>query len=314
MTMLDDDIDDLLGAFRADEGVLDDVSRQRMWDRVERTTGARSPARRRRGATPARRRGTGAAPRRLVAMAAALLVAVAAGVVVGRATGDAERVTVAPADAPDTTTTAQLPTMNDLAAAAGSDSGAVVGSSAGAAYAHVITSTLIHNGEADAVGQVETWVAVDGSGRRRVLSATAANADDTTSIEPDAVAVAGVPMSTLLALPRDPDQLAAALAGDDPTVPAVAVAPTMVDLLAQPGLPAATREALFEALASFGYRTGPGVTTGSVHLRGPGGEGIVVQAEVLLTGTLVTSRTTTGADGTVRSVSWSQPDLRPSTS
>lgn len=303
MTTLDDQADDLLRRFRADEAAIDDDLRRRMWDEVAQRT-ASVPA----SVRPARP--SGRTRRRVLAVAAAVLVVALAGVVVARGTGvdDRPRETARATDG-------STPTLRDVAADAAGRTGPVLGDP-GATYAHVVASYVLHvPGDGDASGRTETWVALDGTGRRSASQADGANPSDALFAEPGTLPLGSLRPEVAVDLPDDGHGAIAAVIvdlgaqdGED-----LATAGPLVELLALPGVPASARAGALRALDVLGYTTAPGIDAGTVTLSGPAYLGAVTTAVLDLDSGLVTSRTVIESDGRTTETSWSQADLRPTT-
>lgn len=309
MTMLDDQVDDLLRHFRADEAVIDDPLRQRMWDEVARTT-ATAPVPLR----PAAGRPSG---RRVLAAAALVLAALAGGVVARATAGDGDpgdRATEqARADG-----TAGAPTLTELADQLSTLGGPVLGDP-GATYAHVVASSVHHaadgSGDSDLAGRAETWVSLDGTGRRRGMLTNGANPEDVVVDQVGMLPLGALRAAAVVVLPDDADAtIAAAIAdlgsGDDP---AVVIADPLIEALAHPGIPGPARAGALRALDRLGFETAPGIDAGTVTLAGPAHDDAVVTAVLDVATGRITSRQLVEVDGSTTATWWSDADLRPTT-
>lgn len=313
MTTLHDPLDDLLREFRADEARIDDDLRDRIWDEVVAATGI--------GGTDIvpRRRPPDRRARRVLGLAAALLAAALAGAGLARATvDDPGTVTAGTADAPGTTDGAPLPTLDELADDAAARQDTVLGEP-GATYAHIVASFVYHappgSGDEDAAGQIETWVGLDGTGRERSAQADGSNAGDTTVDEPGSLLLGTVTPEAAIALPDDGgavlDQMVTELGAAGPDDPGASR--TLVDLLAQPGLPGTARAGALRALGVLGFEVGPGAAPGTVTLTGPGADGSTLTVELHIETARVRSRVQTDPDGGTTATWFSEADLRPTT-
>ncbi len=310
MTMLDDQLDDLLRSFRADEAFIDDEIRGRIWEEVVATTTlAATPLPRR--TDPRTRRA-----RRVLTLAAALLVAALSGGVVARVTvDDPGTVTAGVAATPDTATTGPAPTLDELTDAAAAHQGPVLGDP-GATHAHVVASFVYHvptdAEEDDVAGQLESWVTADGTGRLSGNRTDNGNAVDQTFDEPNSLLLGPVTPSVALALPADGravlEQMVPALGTASPSDPASST--SLVDLLAQPGLPGAARAGLLGALGELGFETQAGASPNTVRLSGPAADGATVTAELDIETGRTLSRIQTDPDGGTAAVWYSSVDLR----
>lgn len=287
MNLLDDDVDGLLQAFRADEALLDDATRARMWLRICAEV-ADAPAALDglvpdAGARRLRRRLGGATRVRALGVAAAVLVLLAvAGIVVGTASDD-DSVTAGPA------TTTPLPRdLEQLADAVATRPVPVLGSSPDTRYAYQRYELSASGPGVDPVANIsEQWVARDGSGQ---------HGPDGAPLGPKGPGTYRLGLFTpeeALALPDDPDAVAAtvdAMAGIAPFGPEVT--PGLVMTLSSTGLPAAARAGLLRSLilADFVPVTAPDLAPNLMRVEGPGPEGSTMQADLdLVTGEVIRS-------------------------
>jgi hypothetical protein len=289
MNLLDDDIDDLLQSFRADEARLDDTTRARMWsaictdapdaatelDALDRGTRVR----------PLRRR-TGTSRTRMLGIAAAVLVLLAgAGLAVRSGTGDKD-VTAGPP-----TTVAAPEGLQELAdRVAALPRGAVLGDSPDTRFTYqVLTRRIVSPTATEATTYTETrWIGRDGSGRLWIPP----DRDETEGpgsyafgelLAPD-VAV-GLP-DVDASVTRTIEQVlgVGGLDSDE--------APGLVATLSHTGLPPAARAGLIRALDRIGFVPVPAPELGPNlwRVEGSGPDGSTMQADFdLLTGEVIAS-------------------------
>ncbi len=313
MTLLDDDIDDLLQGFRADEAVLDDTTRARMWARIcdevpdapagldafDPSPGARRPSRR----PGAPRRG------RALAVAAAVLVLLAvAGLAVRSGPGDDE-VTAGPAPEEP------LPRdLQELADAVADRPVPVLGSSDDTRYTHLLVTREIRGASASQVTNVteELWIDLEGRGRLRVGGV---RDGDESSDEPGTFSFGSLLPREVVGLPDDPEVISATLASRSSDAVGPGGAAQMVHALAHAGIPGPARAGLLRYLDGLGFDpvTADGLGPNLLRVEGPGPDGSTVQVDLdLLTGVVVASSDTTQQGG--RDVTtYRDADLRPDT-
>ena len=166
MTLLDDDIDDLLRTFRADEALLDDTARGRMWARIcdevpDAPTTFEALARRP-GVRTLRARPRPGGRARLLGVAAAVLVLLAVAGLAVRSGSDDDSVTAGP------TTELVIPrTLQELADAVAVREVGELGTSDDTRYTHQVVAYTVVNPGTDPFSRTEErWVDLDGAGRQ----------------------------------------------------------------------------------------------------------------------------------------------------
>lgn len=322
MTLLDDDVDDLLRRFRADEAVLDDDIRTRMWARIcddvpdaRVALDALAPS--------AGVRHLRARPRRpstrVLAVAAAVVVLMAVAAVVLRpGSGPGDRaVTAGPP-----TEQAAVADLQDLADAVADLPVPVLGSSPETAYAHRVLERTTETTVADPVAVTEeVWVALDGTGRLLITRAGAVGRDETMD-RPGSLRLGLLDPAVAVGLPDDADAVVAAIGAQRARAEgeAVAVVPgdlsrELIETLAFPGLPGPARAGILRVLDRWGFApvTDGALAPNLLRVEGPGPDGSVVQADFdLRTGEVVAS-THFGPDGYVDVRTTTAVDLRADT-
>jgi hypothetical protein len=314
MTVLDDEIGDLLASFRADEAVLDDATRLRIWDRLcdevpdaAESLDAMAPA------TNVRRLRT--RPRhRVLAVAAAVLVLLAVAGIALRPGPGRDDGTIT---AGTTEEEVSVPGLDELADEVAARPVVELGSSPEVAYAHLETrQTVVSIDGSEVVKTFEVWVDRDGTGRtvEDNLGDTAPPASRAFA-EPGALGLGGVPVETVLALPDDAAAAEAAfLAVGDVGATARDVPVVVLDTLSHSGIPGPARAGMLRFLDQLGFAPVPASDLGPDTMRVEGlGPGYVLRADIDRTTGMVISRTwrqPRGA-GDVRTVLTS--DLRPDT-
>lgn len=316
MTLLDDDIDDLLRTFRLDEAVLDDAARDRMWSRIcaevpdaREGLDAIGPSPGVRALHPRR----GRSPR-LLAAAAAVLVLLAVGGVVLRSGGSEDPVT---ADDPTSTTTeAPAFDLRTVAAEVEARPVTVLGSAGDARYTHQVVERTVGTAASDpSMLTEERWVAADGSGRLVVVVPDGPRRDEELD-EPGAYTLGLLRPEVALALPADAAGVLAAIEAQEGTavVPGD-VSRNLLQTLTFAGLPAPARAGILRLLHDWGFGpvTAPGLAPSVGRVEGPGPDGSVVQADIdLSTGQVVATRLS-GARGYLDVRAVIEADLRADT-
>lgn len=313
MTLLDDDVDDLLRAFRADEALLDDDIRTRMWARItEAAPAARAeldalvpPAEVRR--LPRR---FGPRNNRVLAVAAAVLVLLAvAGVGLRLGAGGDDPTTAGPVTEP-----VRLVSLQDLADTVKDRPVTVLGSSPDTRYAYLAVERTFQGQRSSTptVRVEEEWIALDGTGRVRISGDPSRDEEVT---EPGTLYLGALPPAVAVGLPDDVEAVRAALlaAGVDDAGPGVAGAVT--EALAITGLPGPARAGLIRFLDELGFVpvTAAEVGPNLARVEGPGPDGSTLQADFdLRTGEVVATSLTTGQGGRDRRI-YTEVDLRPDT-
>lgn len=297
MTLLDDDIDDLLQAFRADEAMLDDATRARMWARIcdaapdaptdLDTLDPSVRVRRLRRRPDAPRRG------RMLAVAAAVLVLLAvAGLAVRSGPGDDAVTAGPPAEEP-------LPRdLQELADAVAALPVPVLGSSEDTRFSHLVVGRERQASGATATRWTqEYWVDLEGRGRVLVGGDLE---EDQSSDEPGTFAFGVLPPGVVVGLPDDPDAVEAALLAVDPEAASPGGTVVLASTLAYAGIPAPARAGILRYLDGLGFDpvTAPGLRPNLLRVEGPGPDGSTVQVDVdLLSGEVVASSNTTRQGG-----------------
>jgi hypothetical protein len=308
MTLLDDDIDDLLHAFRADEALLDDSTRTRMWARIcddvpdapAALDALGPPASVRRLRSPAN-----TSPR-ILAIAAVVLALLAVAAIALRSGPGDNAVTAG------SVPSGPLPqNLQELADAVAVTSGPELGSSPESRYSHLVTQRVSQGSPSseERVYTEERWIARDGAGR---LLITGDEESDDSSDDPDHFRFGSVPPRVLLDLPDDPDALVDALVTWGIEVDDAGAAQPVVEMLAHAGLPGPARAALIRYLDRLGYRLVTEATLGSTlwRVEGPGPDGSTLQADLdRLTG-VVTASLFTSPQGIRDQRTYTIADLR----
>ncbi|HEX7133427.1 MAG TPA: hypothetical protein VF228_12680 [Iamia sp.] len=287
MTLLDDDIDALLHAFRADEALLDDSTRTRMWARIcDDVPDAPAalellapPARVRRLRSPAH-----TSPRILAVAAVVLALLAVAGIALRSGPGDNA---VTAGSVPTELLPRDLQAMADVLTVR---TGPTLGSSPGTRYSHLVTERTLQGGPSSEVTVTteETWIALDGGGRVRVTG----DEDSDELLEPGRQTLATVAPADLVGLPDDPDALVAAMVASGGLTAEGSVAEPVIDALAHAGLPGPVHAAMIRYLDRLGFVpvTAPEDRPNLSRVEGPGPDGSVLQADFdLRTGQVVAS-------------------------
>lgn len=308
MTLLDDDIDDLLRSFRADEAVVDDATRTRVWARIcAEDPDARAELDRLAPAVPRRRHRVPRA--RLLAVAAAVLVLLAVAGVAVRSGPEGGSVTAG------TGTTEPLPRdLLELADRVSARPVTELGAAEEARYTHQRVERVVEAPGTEAVIRTEErWIAQDGTGR---LVVTGDAARDETFDEPGALALGTLAPDVALALPDDAEAAEAALVAGSGEAAGPALATTTIETLAHAGLPAAARAGLLRHLDRLGFVPVPAPGAGPRLLRveGPGPDGSTVQADLDLDSGLIVASASTTRQGTRDERTYVEADLRADTS
>ncbi|HMJ74421.1 MAG TPA: hypothetical protein VK507_00510, partial [Iamia sp.] len=270
MTLLDDDIDDLLRTFRADEALLDHMTRARIWaricDEVPDAPTAFDALALRPGVRALRRRTPpGGRARRLGVAAAVLVLLAVAGLAVRSGSGD-DTVAAGP------TTEAVVPrTLLELADAVAIRPVGELGASDETRYTHqVVTYHLQDGGSEGTVRTEERWVAKDGSGRQ--VYSLPVNTDR--QFDPGDLLLGGLPPDVAVSLPDDPDRVAAELDEHGQATDRDA-SNTVIATLSFAGLPGPARAGLLRFLDRIGFMavSTPGVRPSLLRVEGPGPDG-----------------------------------------
>jgi hypothetical protein len=313
MTLLDDDIDDLLRAFRADEALLDDDIRTRMWARItEAAPAARAeldalvpPAEVRR--LPRR---FGPRNNRVLAVAAAVLVLLAvAGVGLRLGPGGNDPTTAGPVTEP-----VRLVSLQDLADTVKDRPVTVLGSSPDTRYAYLSVERSFRGSRDDLpIDRIEEqWIDLDGTGRIRV-SGQAGRDDEVT--EPGSLPLGMLRPDVAVGLPDDVGAVDAALlaAGAVDTGPGVS-APVLATLAA-PGLPGPARAGLIRFLDGLGFHpvTATGLGPNLARVEGPGPDGSTLRADFDLRTGKVVMTSLMNRRGLLDLRIYTEVDLRPDT-
>ncbi|HEV7722646.1 MAG TPA: hypothetical protein VGO60_15245 [Iamia sp.] len=308
MTLLDDDIDDLLRTFRADEALLDDGTRGRMWaricDEVPDAPTAFEALAIRPGVHVLRGRPRPSGRVRLLGVAAAVLVLLAVAGLAVRTGSDDDTVAAGP------TTEAPVPrTLLELADAVAIRPVGELGASDQARYTHqVVAYTLGTPGAEPVFRTEERWVAKDGTGRQvRSFPAGTDQLIDT----PGTLLLGALPPDVAVSLPGDPDRVAVVLAQHGQATDRD-VARTVITTLSFTGLPGPARAGLLRFLDRLGFVSvsTPGVRPNLLRVEGPGPDGSTMQADFgLLTGEVV-AWTSSSPDGRSDARTYTEVDLR----
>ena len=316
MTLLDDDIDDLLHAFRADEARLDDATRTRIWVQIcdavpEAPTMLDTLDR---GARVRRlRQRVGTRPRaRVLAVAAAVLALLAVGGLSIRSGPDDDAVTAGLA------TTAPVPRDLEELADRVADLPTTTLGADGATYTYRRGIRSIQGSPTSEMStRVEQqWVALDGSGRE-IIDVEGDDRDrDQTKDAPDSYEIGFLPPRTAVGLPDDADIVMATFARDaglgagDPRI-----SPALVEILTYTGLPAPSRAGVLRALGRLGFAPVPGadLTPNVWRVEGPGPDGSTMQADLDLRTGGVTALARLTPDGFFNRLTSIEVDLRRDT-
>jgi hypothetical protein len=312
MTLLDDDIDDLLQAFRADEARIDDIIRTRIWARVcdaapdaptaldTLDRGARVRQLRQRVVTRPRAR--------LLAVAAAVLVLLAVGGLSIRSGPDDDAVTAGPAS------TVPLPRDLQELADAVTDLPTPVLGEPGATYTYRRAIRSVQNAPTDEATTFvdQQWIGLDGSGRQA--------ADGGGSPGDETVGAASLllgPFAPRVAvrLPDDADAVLAAVERRHGEGASAQAAPGLFDILTYAGIPGPARAGVLRALDRIGFVPVPAPELGPTVLRveGPDPDGSTMQADLdLRTGRVIAMTRPLSGGGVDRSTDI-EVDLRRDT-
>lgn len=290
MTLLDDDIDDLLQAFRADEARIDDLIRSRIWARVcdaapDAPTALDTLDR---GARVRRLRSrVGGRPRaRVLAVAAAVLALLAVGGLSIRTGPDDDAVTAGPAP------TAPLPRdLQQLADYVTALPTPVLGDP-GAAYAYRRGTRSAQNGpdSETSVYVEQQWTSLDGSGRQLVDAEGDDRDPDETTGGPGTFDLGLLPPRVAIGLLDDVDGVAATVERDLDVAFSPELSPGLVETLTYSGLPGPARAGLLRAIDRLGFDPvlAPELGPSLLRVEGPGPEGSMMQADLdLRTGGVV---------------------------
>jgi hypothetical protein len=287
MNLLDDDIDDLLQSFRADEARIDDAIRARMWTAIcaDAPDAATELDALDRGTVRRLGRRTGTSRARMLGIAAAVLVLLAgAGLAVRSGSGDKD----VAAGPPTTVATPEgLQEFADRVAAL--PRGAVLGDSPATAFTYQVSTFRTASPDvARPVTQTETaWIGHDGSGRLWVPP----DRDETKG--PGSYSLGLFTPAVAVALP-DVD---AAVTGAIEQVPEVDgltadLGRALVNTLTYTGLPPSARAGLIRALDRIGFVPVPAPELGPNlwRVEGSGPDGSTLQVDFdLRTGEVVAS-------------------------
>ena len=287
MTLLDDDIDDLLQAFRADEARIDDIIRTRIWDRVcdaapdapntldTLDRGARVRQLRHRVVTRTRAR--------VLAVAAAVLVLLAVGGLSIRSGPDDDAVTAGPAPT--------IPLPRDLQGLADhvADLPTPVLGDPGATYSYRSAIRTVQNDPTDEVTTFieQQWVGLDGSGRQ---AADGGGSPGDETVGADSLALGPFTPRVAVRLPDDADTVLAAVDQRYGEGVSTQASPGLLDILTYSGIPGPARAGLLRALDRLGFAPVSAPELGPTLLRveGPDPDGSTMQADLdLRTGRVI---------------------------
>ncbi len=318
MTLLDDDIDDLLRSFRADEAVLDDPTRSRMWARIcETVPDAPSALDDLDHDTSVRRLRPRSGPRRhrVLAVAAAVLVllAVAGALVRSDGRGGGDPVTADPTVTTTSTTVPGRPRdLAELADRLATQNVVPFGSSDDVAYTHLVVDQSI--GDDDGGGftnlRYEIWVNAEGAGRVLDLVGGVDRRPN-----PGELMIGALQPSALMNLLDRPGAVEAALTAGGAITDNSGSTQAVAEALAYVGIPAPARSALLRYLHEQGFHpvTAPDLGSSVMRVEGPGPGGSTLQVDVVLQSGEVVALTHTTSRGGSDVRTYSDADLRADT-
>ena len=327
---------DRLRDFREDESRLSPEARARLWrqladdpevrDHLARhLMGNTDPAGSPRGSDPyassgarstgggGARVGTGTSTRRRlvpVVLAVAASIGVVALLAVTAPTPDPPE--VATGRTPSTTEPVLVPSLSEIADRADARSGQPVLGFGDAYYAHriaVVETTSPTGGEPTTISY-ETWIGIDGAGRRIVDPGDPALRTDTPveagSAEPLRLGGA-LPAEEALILPTDDvDELITRLRE---LIGAEDVSTAVVGVLAEAGIDSESRGALFRVLDRIGFRPATDQLARGATYEGPGPDGTTYRL-VLDDDTVPVTFETSGSGGTRQRTSYREIETR----
>ena len=302
MSYLDDDIDDLLQAFRADEARIDHSIRARIWTQIcdEAPDAPTALDTLDRGARVRQLRRRAPSLPRIGAAAAVVLVLLAvAGLAVRSGPSGDAAVTAGPS--------ATIPAPRDLEELADRVAvlpAAVLGETDDTRYTYLRGVRYRQDGPTGEVfvQREQRWVARDGSGREVIDVGGDASDRDVTTDEAGTYDLGLVPPLAAVGLRDDVDVVLATVEHDTGAV-SEEVAAALVDLLTYTGLPGAARAGVLRTLARLGFAPASGVDPGPNlwRVEGEGPDGSTLQADLdLRTGEVATWTRLLPGGGSIR--------------
>jgi hypothetical protein len=313
MSYLDDDIDDLLQGFRADEARIDHSTRARIWAQIcdeapDAPTALDTLAR---GARVRRLRRRAPSLPRIGAVAAAVLVLLAvAGLVVRSGPNDDAAVTAGPSTT--------IPAPRDLEEFADRVvvlPTTVLGETDDTRYTYRSGVRRIQGAAFEAVQHEQRWIARDGRGRE-LIAADGKGADSDNTMGQGSYEIGYLPPRTALGLPDEADTELATFARGTGVEPGDFLNPmALIDLLTYTGLPAPARAGALRALDRLGFAPVPDADLGPNlwRVEGSGPEGSTLQADFDLRTGEVTALALLSPDGGFDRLTDIEADLRPDT-
>jgi hypothetical protein len=278
VSFLDDYIDALLRAFRADEARMDDAIRSRIWAEI---TDADPEAADwldtlDRGARVRQIRRQAPRPSQILAVAAVLVLLAAVQLVVHSGPSEEPFVSTGPS------TTLPIPhDLDEFADRVAIMQATVLGETDETRYSYL---RGVRTGQIDPTLEVETsfeqrWVAVDGSGRD-VNTSDATGRDETTG-GPGTYDLGLVPPRAAVHLDDDVDMVLATVGDHPEAVSSGEHAAALVDLLTYAGLPGPARAGVLRALDQLGFEPAPGPDPAPSlwRVEGPGPDGSTMRVD-----------------------------------